>query len=109
MNGASDVEKRRTSPDKVAGHGAEVLGPVGSVQEALELIAAEPVMDAAVLDINVRNEKVYPVAEALRARRIRFVFTTGYDRWIVPETFANVPRLPKPVDIRALVDSISGN
>jgi hypothetical protein len=49
---------------------------------------------------------VYPVAEALRARGIPFVFTTGYDAWLVPEAFAAVLRFEKPVDIRALIQSI---
>ena len=59
------------------------------------------------LDINLRDEKVYPVAEVLRTRGIPFVFTTGYDAWLVPEAYAGVRRLAKPVDIRALVQSIS--
>jgi len=93
--------------EELAGHGAEVLGPAGSVEEALALVAAESRIDAAVLDINLRNEKVYPVAEALRARNVPFVFTTGYDAWVVPETFAAVRRLEKPVHIRALMQSLS--
>ncbi len=92
--------------DELADHGAEVLGPAGSVDEALDLLAAESQIDAAVLDINLTNEKVYPVAEALRARGIPFVFTTGYDAWLVPEAFAAVLRFEKPVDIRALIQSI---
>ena len=94
--------------DELADQGAEVVGPAGSVEEALALVAGEPRIDAAVLDINLRNEKVYPVAEALRARGIPFVFTTGYDAWLVPEAFASVRRLEKPVDMRALIESISG-
>jgi CheY-like chemotaxis protein len=93
----------------LADHGAEIVGPAGSVEEALALVAAESRLDGAVLDINLRNDKVYPVAEALRARNVPFVFTTGYDAWLVPEAFAEVRRLDKPVDIRALVESISGN
>jgi CheY-like chemotaxis protein len=87
--------------------GAEVLGPAGSVGKALALIAAAPRIDGAVLDINLGDEKVYPVAEALRARGVPFVFTTGYDAWIVPEAFAAVRRLEKPVDLRALIESLN--
>ena len=94
--------------DELTDHGAQVVGPAGSVEEALALVAADSAIDGAVLDINLRNEKVYPVAEALHARGIPFVFTTGYDAWLVPEAYAGFPRLPKPVDIRALVQSISG-
>jgi CheY-like chemotaxis protein len=94
--------------DELTDHGAEVVGPAGSVEEALALVAADSAIDGAVLDINLRDEKVYPVAEALRSRGIPFVFTTGYDAWLVPEAYAAVRRLAKPVDIRALVQSISG-
>ena len=34
-------------------------------------------IDAAVLDINLNGQKNYPVADALAARRVPFVFSTG--------------------------------
>jgi ActR/RegA family two-component response regulator len=83
--------------------GIEVLGPAGSVQDALELVESHGErLDAAVLDINLRDEGVYPVANALAARGVRFVFTTGYDAIAIPESFASVPRCEKPVDPRQL-------
>ena len=45
--------------DELTDHGAEVVGPAGSVKEALALVAATPAIDGAVLDINLRDEKVY--------------------------------------------------
>src|SRR3978361_396791 len=60
--------------------GAEVVGPAGSVEEALTLVENEGGrLDGAVLDINLRNERVYPVADVLAARGGPFVFTTRYD------------------------------
>jgi CheY-like chemotaxis protein len=82
--------------------GAAVLGPAGSVKDALALLAGVTI-DAAVLDINLGTEKVFPLADTLLSRRVPFVFTTGYDRWIIPSTYAGVPRLEKPIDTRALV------
>jgi hypothetical protein len=38
----------------------------------------------------------YPVADALAARGIPFVFTTGYDARTVPDRFAAVKRCEKP-------------
>jgi CheY-like chemotaxis protein len=49
--------------------GAEVLGPVPSVARALALLARTSEIDAAILDVNLGSEMVFPVAEALRERR----------------------------------------
>jgi ActR/RegA family two-component response regulator len=82
--------------------GAMVLGPVGSIADALALIAAEDTLDAAVLDINLGRERAWPIADALRQRGVRFIFATGYDPWIIPEPYREVPRCEKPVDTRVL-------
>ncbi|GEP06695.1 response regulator [Methylobacterium oxalidis] len=77
--------------------GAEVLGPVSRVQEALDLIAASPEIDAAVLDINLHDEMVYPVADVLQARGVPFVFATGYEKTMIPAPYADVSLCTKPV------------
>ena len=88
--------------DVLTGQGANVIGPAGSIKDALDMLATERQIDGAILDINVRGERVYPVADALRARGVPFVFATGYDSWVIPDAFANVPRLEKPVRAAAL-------
>lgn len=85
--------------------GALVLGPVADVQRALALVAAERDIDVAVLDVNLGGEKVFPVADALAARGVPFVFTTGYDA-IVPETYAQVARCEKPIRVQEVVRAI---
>jgi ActR/RegA family two-component response regulator len=78
--------------------GAEVVGPAGSVRDALALVEAEgEQLDGAVLDINLGDERVYPVAGALAARGLPFVFLTGYDASVIPDAYAGVPRCEKPV------------
>ena len=83
--------------------GAQILGPVPSVKEALALIEAEGQIDSAVLDVNLDGEMVFPVAEALEARNIGFVFTTGYEPLAIPERYQHVPRCEKPVAPQAIV------
>jgi CheY-like chemotaxis protein len=78
--------------------GVEVVGPAGSIEDALALIDAADDLDGAVLDVNVGGERIYPVADMLRARGVPYVFTTGYDEWVVPQSHADVPRCEKPVD-----------
>jgi CheY-like chemotaxis protein len=82
--------------------GVSVMGPAGSVADALALIARSAAIDTAVLDVNLGAEKVYLVADALQARGVPVVFVTGYDDWIIPEEYACSPRLRKPVDTGAL-------
>ena len=84
--------------------GADVLGPVGSVEVALNLMGVEGEIDAAVLDVNLAGETVFPVAEALSARAVPFVFASGYDQ--MPSRYAHVMRYEKPVDARLLIRAI---
>jgi hypothetical protein len=81
-----------------------VVGPAGSVPDAISLIeAGEEPLDGAVLDIHLGEERVYPVADALIDRGIPFVFLTGYDALVIPETYAGAPRCEKPVDTALLL------
>jgi CheY-like chemotaxis protein len=89
------------------GLGAAVIGPAGSVRAALALLEKEAAIDAAVLDINLTREKVYPVAQALQLRQVPFVFATGYEQWVIPREYETVPRCEKPVDLRALISLLS--
>jgi CheY-like chemotaxis protein len=76
--------------------GAEILGPSPTVSGAAALVAAEAAIDAALLDINLRGEPVFEVADTLLSRGIPFAFATGYDHWAIPARFGAVPRLEKP-------------
>ena len=81
--------------------GVEVVGPVASVTEALTAIEKHS-PDGAVIDINLRGEKGYPVADALADRHVPFVFATGYDSCTMPAAYESLPRCEKPVDPAAL-------
>lgn len=83
--------------DALCAAGAEVLGPFSAVADVMEFINTDAAIDAAVLDINMRGDMIFPVADALRARGVPFVFATGYDEWSLPERFSDATRLEKPV------------
>jgi CheY-like chemotaxis protein len=87
--------------------GAEVVGPASNVARALELIDAHQI-DAAVLDVHLGSEMVFPVAEALSARGVPHVFATGYDQAAIPARHANVKRCEKPVEAAALAKALFG-
>jgi CheY-like chemotaxis protein len=56
--------------------GAEVIGPAGTVAAALSLVGPNQI-DVAVLDVNLRGERVYPVADLLLQKQTPFVFATA--------------------------------
>jgi len=75
--------------------GCHVVGPASDVSQALEIIGREP-LDAALLDVNLNGELSYPVADALKARSIPFMFSTGYDRSGLRDGYRLLPMLQKP-------------
>lgn len=82
--------------------GCSVIGPFSSVTEALTA-AREEMLDAALLDVSVSGELVYPLADALRARGVLLVFVTGHRGADLPERFRDCPRVVKPYNARELV------
>jgi len=87
--------------------GAEVLGPVGTLSGALALLKTVDRLDGAVLDINLHHETVYPLAEALDARGVPYVFLTGYDMTMLPERYQHVLQCGKPIEQAHLVGIIA--
>jgi CheY-like chemotaxis protein len=94
--------------DECAQLGVETIGPAGSVKQALELVEHGARLDAAVLDINLRGDTVFPVADALRARGVPFVFVTGYERQEIPEEYRNVVSFRKPIDPARVLRTLFG-
>lgn len=82
--------------------GAQVLGPVSSVESALALIDEVPEIDAAVLDVTLGEETVFPVADVLVRHDVPFVFATGYNRSQLPPQYRHFETCTKPVEPRAL-------
>jgi CheY-like chemotaxis protein len=86
--------------------GCDVVGPAARVDEALDLVAAER-LDGALLDINLGDDRCFPVAAALTINETPFLFLTGYDMpSAFPPEFKSVPRLRKPVDTKLLAKLI---
>ena len=63
--------------DMLAELGSEVVGPAATIEQAL-VLARSGALDGAVLDVNVRGERIDPVADALAARGVPMLFATGY-------------------------------
>ncbi|MBU1347758.1 MAG: response regulator [Alphaproteobacteria bacterium] len=76
--------------------GCTPVGPIATVDEALEIVADDPSLDAALLDVNVAGREVFPVASALKARNVPFVFSTGYGEGGLPDEWRGQATIQKP-------------
>lgn len=76
--------------------GCTIIGPAGTIEEALELIAATSALDAALLDVNVAGRVIFPIATALVERDIPFIFSTGFGAGNLPDEWRGRPAIQKP-------------
>lgn len=83
--------------------GAVVIGPAATIERALMFLEPQPSPDCAILDVSLGGEPVFPLADALVARGVPFVFTTGYDPATLPERFANIPICEKPINVGRII------
>lgn len=65
-------------------------------------------LKAAILDVNLAGEKIYPVASLLSNRSIPFVFITGYGRDSIDSKFRDVAVLQKPIERQKLRSILGG-
>ncbi|HKK31038.1 MAG TPA: response regulator [Alphaproteobacteria bacterium] len=91
----------------LASEGAEAVGPAGTLEEALQLIHAAERIDAAIVDLNLREEWAAPAADALAERNIPFVLATGYGAENVPDRLQQAPRWEKPFDPADLIQFLT--
>ena len=88
--------------------GGVVVGPAATVAEALALLESNHVA-AAILDVNLCDRDISPVAELLLARRVPVIFHTGLG---VPEElsarFSNLVVHLKPLDPEQLIRQLAG-
>ena len=85
--------------------GCSVVGPESNIDDGLRSALGEA-LDAALLDVNVAGREVFPVAEALRARGVPFVFSTGYGEAGLPEHWRGHPTIQKPFTEGAIRDAL---
>lgn len=88
--------------------GHQMLGPFSRVDAALAAAQSED-FDVAILDVNVNGQAIFPVAEAIAAREIPFIFSTGYGQKSLPEEYRSRPTLDKPFlpgDVEAVLGKL---
>lgn len=87
--------------------GAVVIGPTPRVDQALQYLKTTKV-DAAILDVYLAGELVFPVAELLQDMDIPFVFATAYDAKVIPPRFRGFVLCEKPVELERIAQALFG-
>jgi CheY-like chemotaxis protein len=62
--------------------------------------------DVAILDVNIKGDSVWPVAQRLRDKNIPFVIASGGHVEPPPGEFRNVPMLEKPYTIDRITPAL---
>ena len=90
--------------------GCATLGPISTIDEALQVIADGQAFDGALLDVNVAGKEIFPVAAALKERGVPFVFSTGYGEGGLPSEWRGQSTIQKPFTKdavqKALIDAL---
>lgn len=84
--------------------GATVIGPMPTLATTLPGLSCQ--LNAAVLAITLHGEPVWPLADILMARKVPFIFVTGYGPEVVPLAYAAIPHWLKPLDVERLADAL---
>lgn len=92
--------------DMLADHGCTSVSAAANADQALALIAAQS-FDAAIVDLNLNGRKSYRVADALAARHVPFVFSTGYSGESLDDRYRDRPVLGKPYRDVELVETLA--
>ena len=86
--------------------GCTPVGPATTVADGLQMVADPAPLDAALLDVNVAGQQVFPVAEALRDRGVPFIFSTGYGEAGLPDAWRGHPTIQKPFTESAICEAL---
>lgn len=81
--------------------GCQIAAQVSSVGEGLEKLK-DTSFDLAILDVNLRGQRVWPLADALQQQGKPFVLATGYDGNETQQRYPRAVALAKPYDLQAV-------
>lgn len=84
--------------------GFHVIGPIPELPDAMSV--PHHAFDVAVIDINLRGNLAYPMADELW-RVGKFIFATGYGDDSIPYRFRHVPRWEKPYELCKVAADVS--
>jgi CheY-like chemotaxis protein len=87
--------------------GCEVVGPAPNMAAARELVE-DGGYEAALMDVHIRGERVFPLCELLDTKGVPFILTSGYADWqMMPDKWLDRPRLQKPYTLHDVERALS--
>jgi CheY-like chemotaxis protein len=90
-------------------HGAQVVGPVGTLSETLSLLERTNDISAAILDVRLSDAEVYPAVDILVERNVPVVFHTGHAAaGEIQKRFPDAKVCLKPQRTMELVSLVAG-
>jgi DNA-binding response OmpR family regulator len=102
-----DVLIGKLMTEVLRAHDITIIGPACTIQEAMQAIRTH-VIDCALLDVNLREGEITPVAEELSRRSVPFIVMSGQSRYeLLPALLAAAPRLTKPFRVDELVSQVA--
>jgi two-component system, chemotaxis family, sensor kinase Cph1 len=87
----------------LAEFGLRVVGPYGTLDDAIRAATDTP-LDAAILDINLDGQSIYPVVDLLMSKGVPTAFISGYGAESVDRRYEHIPLVQKPIDRQVLLD-----
>lgn len=90
--------------DMLADFGCILAGVAATVGEGLAAVETAADIDAAILDVNLRGQKVFPVADILADRGVPIVFSTAYGPGDLMERYPRARIIQKPYRPEALAE-----
>jgi DNA-binding response OmpR family regulator len=93
--------------DIVVECGCEVVGPFGTLSEAMHACQSTDA-DAAIVDLVLHDVLAYPIAEVLSRRGIPFGFATGRETAATDSAWEQQPFLGKPFAVEEVRQFIDG-
>lgn len=85
--------------------GLVVAGSARNMPQALRLVQSAS-FDLALLDVNIGQERIDPVADAIAARGLPFIFTTGCGRAGLPEAYLDRAIVEKPFYVEEILRTL---
>ena len=86
--------------------GLDPMGPVGRLESATQM-ARERALDGAILDINLKGRPCFPICAILSARRILFMFLTGYPQAAIPIEYRWARLITKPFEPNEMKEALA--
>jgi CheY-like chemotaxis protein len=92
--------------DLIESLGCIVVGTATNLSEALAAISSGPAFDAAILDVQVGRERIWPAADQLVSSSIPFAFLSGYTKSTIEPRFLSMPIIAKPFSDAAVKSAV---